>query len=159
MYFLLLLHLIKSFPFGHLLQGIPLEQTNSFRLSHPLQEILVNDNGNDGGCNGGGCYGNDGYRYDDDGGSNRKFFYLPSSQIQSFTSTQFQSEFKEFCSKHRIRHEVLSPHLPKSNGLADSSIKNVISFFCQVVSQLQRFPMQSSCLEKFSRVMGFHHLK
>ena len=47
--------------------------------------------------------------------------------IRTDGGPQFHSEFKEFCSKHGIKHEVLSPHHPKSNGLAESVVKNVKS--------------------------------
>ena len=40
---------------------------------------------------------------------------------------QFHSEIKDFCSKHRIKHEVSSPHYPKTNGLAECAVKNVKS--------------------------------
>ena len=38
---------------------------------------------------------------------------------------QFRSEFKEFCTKHGIKHELASPHHHESNGLAESAVKNV----------------------------------
>ena len=44
-------------------------------------------------------------------------------KIRSDGGPQFQSEFKEFCNKHSISHEVSSPYYPQSNGLAEAGVK------------------------------------
>jgi transposase InsO family protein len=49
---------------------------------------------------------------------------FPSS-IRSDGGPQFRSEFAEFCSKYKIAHELSSPYNPRSNGLAESAVKNV----------------------------------
>ena len=40
---------------------------------------------------------------------------------------QFRQEFAEFCSAHSISHELTSPYIPESNGLAESAVKNLKS--------------------------------
>ena len=45
--------------------------------------------------------------------------------IRSDGGPQFLSEFKSWCEKNNINHEVSSPYNPKANGLAESAVKNV----------------------------------
>ena len=47
--------------------------------------------------------------------------------IRTDGGPQFRSDFKGFCKEHGIKHEVSSPHHPRSNGLAESAVKNVKS--------------------------------
>ena len=37
---------------------------------------------------------------------------------------QFQSEFKNWCREHNIKHELPSAYNPESNGLAEAGVKN-----------------------------------
>ena len=45
--------------------------------------------------------------------------------IRSDGGPQFRSEFKDFCAKRDITHEVASAHNPESNGLAESAVKSL----------------------------------
>jgi transposase InsO family protein len=45
--------------------------------------------------------------------------------LRSDGGPQFRSEFREFCAKHNIEHELSSPYNPQSNGLAEAGVKNV----------------------------------
>ena len=47
------------------------------------------------------------------------------SIIRSDGGPQFRSEFKKFCKDNAIEHELSSPYNPRSNGLAESAVKNV----------------------------------
>ena len=38
------------------------------------------------------------------------------THIRTDGGPQFRSEFKEFCTAHRIKHELSSPYNPESNG-------------------------------------------
>ena len=49
---------------------------------------------------------------------------FPTS-IRSDGGPQFRGEFKRFCEEHHIKHEVSSPYNQRSNGLAESGVKNV----------------------------------
>ena len=51
-------------------------------------------------------------------------FGWPSS-IRSDGGPQFCGEFRCFCEKHGIRHELSAPYNPKSNGLAEAGVKSV----------------------------------
>ena len=44
--------------------------------------------------------------------------------IRSDGGTQFRTEFKQFCNRHGITHELSSPYNPESNGLAEAAVKN-----------------------------------
>ena len=50
------------------------------------------------------------------------FFGYPSV-IRSDGSTQFRSEFDNFCVSKNITHELISPYNPQSNGLAENAVK------------------------------------
>jgi hypothetical protein len=45
--------------------------------------------------------------------------------LRSDGGPQFRSEFKEFCAKYNIEHELSSPYHPQSNGLAEAGVKSV----------------------------------
>ena len=47
------------------------------------------------------------------------------SVIRTDGGPQFRSEFKEFCKKLNIEHELSSPYNPRSNGLAEAAVKNM----------------------------------
>ena len=47
--------------------------------------------------------------------------------IRSDGGPQFRTEFKQFCNKHGIQHELSSPYNPESNGLAEAAVKNLKS--------------------------------
>ena len=40
---------------------------------------------------------------------------------------QFRRDFKVYCDKHYIHHELSSPYNPESNGLAEAAVKNTKS--------------------------------
>ena len=44
--------------------------------------------------------------------------------IVSDNGPQFRSEFKDYCKSHSIIHSTSSPYNPRSNGLAESAVKN-----------------------------------
>ena len=45
--------------------------------------------------------------------------------IRSDGGPQFRTQFSQFCRTHGINHTVSSPYNPRSNGLAESSVKQV----------------------------------
>ena len=45
--------------------------------------------------------------------------------IRTDGGPQFRGEFKEFCAKYGIAHELASPYNPQSNGLAEAAVKNM----------------------------------
>ena len=47
------------------------------------------------------------------------------SVIRTDGGPQFRSEFRDFCKKLSIEHELSSPYNPRSNGLAEAAVKNM----------------------------------
>ena len=47
------------------------------------------------------------------------------SSIRSDGGPQFCGPFRDWCQKNNIKHELSAPYNPKSNGLAESAVKNV----------------------------------
>jgi len=47
------------------------------------------------------------------------------SAIRSDGGPQFCGPFRDWCQKNNIKHELSAPYNPKSNGLAESAVKNV----------------------------------
>lgn len=45
-------------------------------------------------------------------------------RIRTDGGPQFRGEFKEYCQRYAIEHELASPHHPEANGLAESAVKN-----------------------------------
>jgi hypothetical protein len=45
--------------------------------------------------------------------------------IRSDGGPQFRDKFTEYCRSHNIKHELSSAYNPRSNGLAESAVKNV----------------------------------
>ena len=47
--------------------------------------------------------------------------------IRTDGGPQFRRDFKAYCDKHYITHELSSPYNPESNGLAEAAVKNMKS--------------------------------
>lgn len=47
------------------------------------------------------------------------------SVIRSDGGPQFRAKFVDFCKENNITHELSSPYNPRSNGLAESAVKNM----------------------------------
>ncbi|CAB4045929.1 Transposon Ty3-G Gag-Pol poly, partial [Paramuricea clavata] len=45
--------------------------------------------------------------------------------LKSDGGPQFRSEFQSYCKEKGITHEISSPYHPRSNGLAESNVKNL----------------------------------
>ena len=48
--------------------------------------------------------------------------------IRTDVGPQFRRDFKAYCDKHDITHELSSPYNPESNGLAEAAVKNIVTF-------------------------------
>ena len=52
---------------------------------------------------------------------------------------QFRGEFGTFCQEHGIKHEVSSPYFPRSNGLAESAVKNMKHLIIKCDNNFEKF--------------------
>ena len=75
--------------------------------------------------------------------------------IRSDGGPQFRSEFESYCKSHNIVHELSSPYNPRSNGLAESAVKNVKTLLKKCLAEKQDFATALTEFRNFERQDGF----
>ena len=58
--------------------------------------------------------------------------------IRTDGGPQFRRDFKAYCDKHYIIHELSSPYNPESNGLAEAAVKNMKSLILRCADRKEK---------------------
>ena len=74
--------------------------------------------------------------------------------IYSDGGSQFRSEFDQFCRKHNMLQEFISPHNPQANGLAESAVKNVKHLLIKCKQENENFQRAFACFRNTARTDG-----
>ncbi len=61
------------------------------------------------------------------------------ASIRTDGGPQFRKSFTEFCEEHSVLHETSSPHNPRSNGLAESAVKNMKFLLKKTIERKEDF--------------------
>ena len=67
---------------------------------------------------------------------------------------QFQRDFKGYCDKHYITHELSSPYNPESNGLAEAAVKNMKSLILRCVDRKESLSIAIAAWRNMARADG-----
>ena len=75
--------------------------------------------------------------------------------IRTDGGPQFRSEFDEFCKRFNIRHELSSAYNPRSNGLAESAVKNIKHLILKCLNCEEDLDLAISEFRNCPRADGF----
>ena len=75
--------------------------------------------------------------------------------IRSDGGPQFRTEFAKYCETHGIKHELSSAYNPESNGLAESTVKNVKKLLIKTSSAKEPFFPAFCAFRQMPREDGF----
>ena len=67
---------------------------------------------------------------------------------------QFRRDFKGYCDKHYIHHELSSPYNPQSNGLAEAAVKNMKSLILHCVDRKENLSIAIAAWRNMARADG-----
>jgi hypothetical protein len=77
------------------------------------------------------------------------------SIIRSDGGPCFRSDFRTFCDRNRIKHELASAYNPESNGLAEAAVKNVKSLLKKCNDTGEDFDAALSAFRMVPRANGY----
>ena len=74
--------------------------------------------------------------------------------IRTDCGPQFRRDFKAYCDKHYIHHELSSPYHPESNDLAEAAVKNMKSLILRCNSRKENLSMAIAAWRNMARPNG-----